>query len=156
MWKVLMVLMVLSFAAVAPAEAQDCTVKCSCTGAGCGCQSSGGNGCKCDASGGGCFVTQCGSQSCNITEEASVLIAFAPDGTPVRSSMPATLRARRAALLVTQVNRVLAAGEDRYNGWLSVEQGHSVQRDCAGVVVRRAYSSTRIAAIRASTSQITL
>lgn len=138
------------------AIAQECTVKCQCFSSGCGCQSSGGNGCKCDASGGGCFVTQCGSEACNITEESAPVIAFAPDGTPVRANPTQVAMAGRSGSFGLGVALGDIQSPGVFRGWERIAPGHAVQRNCQGLVLRRAFGSMQIAAVRASTERIRL
>jgi hypothetical protein len=158
MWKGLIVLagaFVLATATSSSVTAQACTVRCECVSAGCGCITSGGNGCKCNASGGGCFVCACGAQCCEETEETTVL-GFAPDGSPVRGR-PQSLVVR----LSSTAPFLLASAQPSFakampTGWEWVGKGHAVRRNCEGIVVKRAYSSSTMDAVRASTKQVSL
>ncbi|MBW3656617.1 MAG: hypothetical protein KY444_10980 [Gemmatimonadetes bacterium] len=125
------------------AEAQ-CTYGCACEKGACGCNSN-GNGDRCDAGGTGCVVSKCG------TEEE---LAFAPDGSVIRLA---------SAAVDEDPARQPAGNEPAPTGamsgstrWEYVSDGHSVARNCSGVVVARYYDARTAAAIRRKDSTLTL
>ena len=114
-----------------------CTVKCGCYSDGCGCQSGGGNGSSCSASGAGCYVSSCLPQMVR-TENAA-------DGSLV-------------ALADDAGGRVAAAPRPNPPAaqWERVAPGHSVARDCRGVVVAQYYEPPAAEQVRAEARTLSL
>lgn len=124
--------------ALTPSSATaQCKWGCACQGASCGCNSR-GNVADCVASGTGCVVGTCGAEDHGVT--------FAADGSVVRLTSEARGDSAREA-------DAAPGGTAR---WEFVSAGHSVARDCSGVIVARYFDSATAAALRERDFVITL